>query len=300
MSVRLRLSVDQPDAPCTTGPFRVLGHHFAVRTDDPSLASYIDSLLDPFSVPEEPDGPLYSLAEEQCEGDPRCSVFYGPSCVARGVAPSLALDWLLWHIHSRAVSLSGQSLVLHAGAVTAPGRAILLPGPTGAGKTTLVAGLVTAGLGYLSDEAVPLSGSPPLAHSYAKPLSIKSGTQQLLPELKPRGPSGAVRYLGPQWHVPVSSIRRQALAPSCRPAFVIMPLYEPAGHTRLAPMTRADALVALIRNTVSFGIYRGDRGLALLHEVVEDAGCYQLTIGDLETACEAVLDLVKRAVVPAG
>ena len=39
-----------------------------------------------------------------------------------------------------------------AGSVACRGRGLILPAPSGGGKTTLVAGLVAAGFDYLSDE----------------------------------------------------------------------------------------------------------------------------------------------------
>jgi hypothetical protein len=315
--VRVRLSVDEararratnqlrsstpslPVAPYTTRLFRALTHDFAVQTSDRSLASYLDALLDALSIAGEPSGPHYSFVEEQLGPERVYSVFYGPSRLVQCTDPSVGLDWLLWHIQARAMSLSGQWLVVHAGAVAALGHAVLLPGPTGAGKTTLVAGLVAAGLGYLSDDAVPLSGSPPVAHPYARPLSLKPGTHELLAQLEPRAPSAVARHLGPQWHVPVSSIRPQAVAPSCRPAFVVAPIYEPGGRTRLEPMTRADALVVLIRNTLNFGVQGSSKGLVLLRDVVNGADCHRLVAADLDAACQAVLELVMRGEASAG
>lgn len=47
-------------------------------------------------------------------------------------------------------------IFLHAGAVALNGRALLLPGRSGAGKSRLVAALLEAGASYLSDEYAPL------------------------------------------------------------------------------------------------------------------------------------------------
>lgn len=52
-------------------------------------------------------------------------------------------------------------LWLHAGAAMGDGRAVLLPGAAGAGKSTLTAGLVARGWSYLADDIVPVD---PLRH----------------------------------------------------------------------------------------------------------------------------------------
>ncbi|HEX6388156.1 MAG TPA: hypothetical protein VFZ89_01875, partial [Solirubrobacteraceae bacterium] len=84
----------------------------------------------------------------------------------------LALEVLEEAVHAR-VSLNAPDLIfVHAGAVAHKGRAILLPGPSFAGKTTLVAALVRAGATYYSDEFAPLDAEGRV-HPYAKPLSLR-------------------------------------------------------------------------------------------------------------------------------
>jgi serine kinase of HPr protein (carbohydrate metabolism regulator) len=54
------------------------------------------------------------------------------------------------------------AVVLHAGAVSLNGRAIVLAGPTGSGKTSLAAWFVANGFRYLSDEVAVLGLRPGL------------------------------------------------------------------------------------------------------------------------------------------
>ncbi|HWC77252.1 MAG TPA: hypothetical protein VG778_07315, partial [Blastocatellia bacterium] len=61
---------------------------------------------------------------------------------------------------------------VHAGVVGWRGRAILLPGRTFTGKTTLVAELVRAGATYYSDEYAVLDAQG-RAHPYTRPLAIR-------------------------------------------------------------------------------------------------------------------------------
>jgi hypothetical protein len=66
-------------------------------------------------------------------------------------------------------------IFVHAGAIARDGRALLLPGPSFAGKTTLVAALVQAGATYYSDEYAVLDEEGRV-HPYARRLSIRNGT----------------------------------------------------------------------------------------------------------------------------
>jgi hypothetical protein len=67
---------------------------------------------------------------------------------------------------------------VHAGAVAHRGRAIVIPGSSFSGKSTLVAALVRAGAAYYSDEYAVLDEHG-LVHPYARPLSIRQADPQL-------------------------------------------------------------------------------------------------------------------------
>jgi hypothetical protein len=63
-------------------------------------------------------------------------------------------------------------LFVHAGVVGWHGRGIVMPGRSGAGKTTLVKAFLEAGAEYYSDEFAVLDAEG-RAHAYALPLSIR-------------------------------------------------------------------------------------------------------------------------------
>lgn len=63
---------------------------------------------------------------------------------------------------------------IHAGVVGWKGRAILIPGRSFSGKTTLVAALLRRGASYYSDEYAVLD-SDGYVHPYSKPLAIREG-----------------------------------------------------------------------------------------------------------------------------
>lgn len=68
---------------------------------------------------------------------------------------------------------SPDRVFVHAGVVGWRGRAIVIPGPSFSGKTTLVAELVRAGAVYYSDEYAVLDAHGRV-HPYPKPLSIRT------------------------------------------------------------------------------------------------------------------------------
>jgi len=94
------------------------------------------------------------------------------AAIAHAVPLELALEVLESQVHARIALHSKERVFVHAGVVAHRGRAILLPGTSFAGKTTLVAALVRAGATYYSDEFAPLDAEG-LVHPYAKPLSLR-------------------------------------------------------------------------------------------------------------------------------
>jgi hypothetical protein len=66
---------------------------------------------------------------------------------------------------------------VHAGVVTHRGRAIVIPGPSFSGKSTLVAALVGAGAGYYSDEYAVLDAQGRVS-PYLEPLSLRNGRRK--------------------------------------------------------------------------------------------------------------------------
>lgn len=67
-------------------------------------------------------------------------------------------------------------IFVHAGVVAHKGKAILIPGPSFAGKTSLVVALLNAGATYYSDEFAVIDEQG-LVHPYAKPLSVRDHEQ---------------------------------------------------------------------------------------------------------------------------
>jgi hypothetical protein len=76
-------------------------------------------------------------------------------------------------VHAGVAARAPRHLFLHAGVVGWRGRAIVLPGASFSGKSTLVAALVDAGATYLSDEFAVIDGTGAV-HPFPRRLSTRS------------------------------------------------------------------------------------------------------------------------------
>jgi hypothetical protein len=92
-----------------------------------------------------------------------------------GTCPGAAADALLGATTFHLADKNRDGLLLHAAAVALNGRCLLLPGKTGAGKTTLAAWLVKKGFVYLTDELVYIGPGSQIVNALRRPLNIKKG-----------------------------------------------------------------------------------------------------------------------------
>jgi hypothetical protein len=276
-----------------TPAFRALEFSFAVRSADRAVGHHLEGLFTPFVVAGEPEH-LYSIV---------------PEAYAPGRAPRLYLDgeeifvaqqlpWvfshLLWHINRQVIDRSSSSyLLIHASAAEHAGRALLFPAPPESGKTTLVAGLIQAGLRYLTDEAVALDPGTGLVRPFPKALSIDPGSWAALANLRPHVDERAEPFNATQWHLRPDDIRPGAVAPPSRPALLVSPRYVAGADTEIVSISAADAVVLLVENSFNFAAH-GRAGLYLLADLVRRSACFRLTVGSLDEACRLILQLVDR------
>jgi hypothetical protein len=274
-----------------TRSFDALGFAFGLEADDPRLTSYVERLYASFPDPgRQTHG--YRLKDGETD-DGRCELWLDDDRVGEADAAEGLVATLVHDLNRRALDGSGY-LILHAGGVERDGVGVVLPGAMEAGKTTLTAGLVRAGFGYLTDEGVAVDRDSLRIHAYPKPFSIDRGSWPLFPELEPDADLATDAYKSVQWQVPPADIRVDALGQPCTIALIVFPKYESGAETVLEPLGRAEALVELAKNTYKFDV-QGAPALDVLAEVVRPADCYRLTSGDLRAAVAAVADLLRTS-----
>jgi hypothetical protein len=165
---------------------------------------------------------------------------------------------------------------------------MVLPGPMGAGKSTLAWSLVQAGCSYLTDEVVALDPATGVIRPYPKYLSLGAAFADLAPPV----PAGMRTVVGDQQLVPARAIRADAVSGPARPSVVVLPRYEPGARTALEPLAAADAFPAVAQHV--FHLDRdGDRVLATVAAMVEGASCYRLVSGDVDAARDALLGVLR-------
>lgn len=158
-----------------TTPHQVCFESFGVKVrvcvGTAELLEEIEPLMPPDRTPSDSLLTAHRLGIVS-EDDGTYSVYNSGTRVHEGGGLELAKIVLEGQVRSY-VSLHAPDLVfVHAGSVGYEGRAILIPGHSFSGKTTLTAALVRAGAEYYSDEFAVLD-SDGLVHPYPKTLSLR-------------------------------------------------------------------------------------------------------------------------------
>lgn len=136
---------------------RVLGAQLALRPSPgvrPAAPGKADRMLSVFRS----NGRYWIYADDEMKCQP--------------VLRADLLDAFDTHLRAAFAEFSRKKLFVHAGVVGWKGKAIIFPGKSQAGKTTLIAELVKAGATYFSDEYAVLDAKGEV-HPFAKPLSLR-------------------------------------------------------------------------------------------------------------------------------
>lgn len=187
-----------------------------------------------------------------------------PSALVRAVAGDIEL-WAAEQAHER--------VIVHSGVVACDGRAMLLPGHSRSGKSTLVAALIRAGAQYYSDEYAPLD---PLGrvHAYPRRPRLRADSPAAQWDLIPSAPPGP-----PPTPLPV--------------ALVAALDFRPQATTRIDPISPAAALVVLLENTVCAASRPGE-AFATVEAAVAEAHGVRGTRGEAEPVAAMLLELLRN------
>jgi hypothetical protein len=273
---------------------RCLGFDWSVCSNDPALVQHVTSLYEGCVLGEAGPAPhVFVLHRYANSGAASVSVSRDGQAILERAPVDLAIAHLVWHVNRGVVEDERDRLLLHAAAAEEDGRVVLLAGPEGSGKSTLVAALVQSGLRYVTDETVAIEAHGTTIAPYPKPIGLDRASLDSLGDLVPTIPSSF--KAGDQQLVPPQAIRRSAVAQSHGVARLLVLLaYRPGHDTAARPTPRAEAAAALAEQSFNFQDLRPGR-LDVIAEVVRACACYRLDMGDLDTARRLVLDLFKRA-----
>lgn len=261
--------------------FRAFGASVGIRVSDTSVLDRVERFLPPGSKPARSRvvDRLYSLRVGGANPNRnirRYNLLYADiKRIGRSMDLEETLELLASDMQFYVAEASPTRVFTHAGVVGWRGRAIVFPGKTFTGKTTLVAALVKAGATYYSDEYAVFDPQGRV-HPYPRPLSIRD---------QKGGHFGSytAEELG-------GSVGSKPLPVG----LVVVSEYRPGARWRPRALSPGQATLALLANTVSARV-RPKIALATLRRSVRRVPILMGARGEVEDMVQTVLSLLDEA-----
>jgi hypothetical protein len=218
---------------------------------------------------------LYSLVVAQgCEraGVRRLHVLYADTMpMARNAALDQVLAALETDLHRYTAEATSDMTFLHAGVVGWQGRAIVFPGHSLSGKTTLVREMLRLGATNYSDEFAVVDNAG-LVHPFARPMGIREDSTyaQTKYTAERLGAASGVKPLP------------MGMAVICK--------YEAGTRWQPAPLSQGQGALELLANSVAVRS-QAHRTLRRLHKLVRHSVFIQGTRGEAQEAAGSILNL---------
>jgi hypothetical protein len=254
------------------------GVHAGVRVSTPGLLPQISRLLPPGwkNSRRATMQRLYSLVvaqNGQRAGLRRMHILYADSeRIARNTELDQVLAALETDLHRYVAEASPDMTFLHAGVVGWQGRAILLPGRSLSGKTTLVRELLRLGATYYSDEFAVVDDSGRV-HPFPRPLGIREDSTyaQTNYTAESLGAASGVKPL------PLGA--------------VVICKYKAGAGWNPAPLSRGQGALELMANSIAV---RNDprQTLRRIQKLVRSAVCVRGTRGEANESATSILNLL--------
>ncbi len=255
--------------------FVAYGLRIGIRVNDPSALDRVSDLL-PYGWKPGRSAIVDHLYSLWLGGaGPRRNVrrFNLLHANAAGVARSLDLEAVFRALESDlevyVAERARRRVFVHAGVVSWQGRAIVIPGSSFTGKTTLVAALLRAGATYYSDEYAVLDARGRV-HPYLRSLSIREGSN------------------GQSKRLPVKSLGGVSGNKPLPVGLIVFTEYKPGKKWRPRSLSTGRAALKLLAHTVP-ARRRPQRALASLRHVVAEAKALKSVRGEADGIVESLL-----------
>jgi hypothetical protein len=256
--------------------FSSFGVRFGVRVNDDAILEALDEMLPPgtkvgsASVVDH----LYSLiggrAKTGSKVQPFSLAYWNLQRIARTRSVDDMLKVFASHLQLTVAEYAPRRVFVHAGVVGWKGKAIVLPGRSFSGKTTLVTELIRAGATYYSDEYA-IFDERGRVHPYTRALGIRENASFNASKVRPED-------LGARLGTKPLEV-----------GLVVSTAFKKDARWRPRTVSQGKAVLELLANTVS-ARSRPENALKVLPEAVS----YSRTLKGARGEAAEVVDSILR------
>jgi hypothetical protein len=257
----------------STYVFGIRAYGCNIQVETPSLEAH--SILERYILPTLPrmDGAadLPHIVVRATEADGRFQVSVDDEHVASASSALSIVSPLIKVLDDSVIERLTTLRALHAGAVVWRQHALLLPGVTHAGKSSLVAELLRRGATYYSDEFA-LIDPQGLVHPYPRPLLLRNGSPQQSP------------VLAREFNVSVGDAPAQV-------GWIFVLEYVPGSNWNVSPLPHGEAVLTLLKNTPHYLAELPDM-IDVFQRAVAGAACFCGSRDEAVPAVDHILQIV--------
>lgn len=205
----------------------------------------------------------------------RFNLLYGDHIqLARSLDRESVFDTFESDLRIFVAEFAKRHVFVHAGVVGWKGRAIVIPGRSYSGKSTLVAELVRAGASYYSDEYAVFDARGRV-HPFSKPIELREEGEYKQSKIE-------VRDLGGHAGTKPLTV-----------GLVLMTQYRDGAHWRPRKLTAGKAVLEMLFNTVS-ARRNPERALSTLQRVTAEADVWKGVRGHATEVVPAMLERMEN------
>ncbi len=224
---------------------------------------------------------------------PQINFWYDDHSPFKPLPANHAFALLEWGMNWCVAGHAHHYLMLHAAVLEKNGRAVVLPGDPGAGKSTLTAALMLSGWRLLSDEITLIDRDDGMLVGLARPVSLKNASIDVIQRAFPDAVIGAPAHdthKGTVAHVRPSTDSVARVNEKARPAWVIFPRWKNGSEARLSPHSRADAMLHTASHAFNYSLL-GGLGFELNAALMDACTCYDFEYSNLDDALNTFAEL---------
>ena len=294
-----------------TRTFDAHGVTFTITSPDADVVAVFDDLLVDFGSAAPSEGPppiRYDVDATSTEDSDHIwyRVTADDDVVYSSLIEGSLVSHLLMDVNTRAAAACRRAATvpLHAGTVAGAFGAIVLPGASHSGKTTITTALAAAGHRFVADEVSRLDPDRLTIAPYGKPVALRSASVELLAPTIARLRRHGSRFEIDERFVPPSELGPTATGGSpgtaggitaepVEVAAIVFPRFDANGTHRFAPLGPAETLERLMQCTLGDASTRvGADVFRILERLVRAVPAHELVYTDLPAALAELAPLM--------
>ena len=286
----LEAQLQGPGLVIRTGPFVN-----RLRSSIPLVADGVSLLYADFPIASDDEFVEYTVNVNRVRG-PKGWVIGEAYTLTRGdthppfypFSPRLGLSYLEWGLNFAVYRGNGPYLVLHAAVLERAGRALIILGDSGDGKSTLCSGLALSGWRLLSDELGLVSLSDGLISPLARPISLKNESIGVIQAFAPHAVISSPQWtkrkgLMAQLKPPTESVRR--MDELAEPAWLVQVKHVAGAPLAVQEVPRSQAFAKLLLSGFNYGDL-GEVGFRLACQLIDRCTCRSVQYSQLKEALD--------------